>query len=43
MIGRTILTNPWLFSGRQPEDISKEERITTLLHHLDIFEEEKEI
>jgi tRNA-dihydrouridine synthase len=41
MIGRTILTNPWLFSGRQPEDISKEERITTLLHHLDTFEEEK--
>ena len=41
MIGRSILTNPWLFSGRQPEDISKEERITTLLHHLGIFEKEK--
>ena len=41
MIGRAILNNPWLFSGRQPEDISKEERITTLLHHLDIFEKEK--
>ena len=41
MIGRAILTNPWLFSGRQPEDISKEERITTLLHHLNIFEKEK--
>ena len=33
MIGRAILTNPWLFSGRKPEDISKEERIEVLKKH----------
>ncbi|MGI6443449.1 MAG: tRNA dihydrouridine synthase [Candidatus Dojkabacteria bacterium] len=41
MIGRAILTNPWLFSGRQPEDISKEERVEVLKKHLEIFEKEK--
>jgi len=35
MVGRGILTNPWLFSGR--EDISKKERLETLKKHLDIF------
>ncbi len=37
MIGRGILNNPWLFSGRS--EISKEERIETLLKHLNLFEE----
>ncbi len=44
LIGRAILNNPWLFSKdleKQNGNISKEERITTLLHHLDIFEKEK--
>ncbi|HQA98630.1 MAG TPA: tRNA-dihydrouridine synthase [Candidatus Dojkabacteria bacterium] len=44
LIGRAILNNPWLFSEdleKQNGNISKEERITTLLHHLDIFEKEK--
>lgn len=36
MIGRGILTNPWLFSGR--EDISKKERLETLKKHLETFE-----
>ncbi len=36
MVGRGILTNPWLFSGR--EDIPREERLGTLRKHLDIFE-----
>ncbi len=44
LIGRAILNNPWLFSKdleKQNGNVSKEERITTLLHHLDIFEKEK--
>ncbi len=41
MIGRAILNNPWLFSGRQPEDISKEERVEVLKKHLEIFEKER--
>lgn len=41
MIGRAILTNPWLFSGKKPEDISKEERVEVLKKHLEIFEKEK--
>lgn len=41
MVGRAILNNPWLFAGREPEDISKEERIETLRMHLDIFERER--
>jgi tRNA-dihydrouridine synthase len=36
MVGRGILSNPWLFSGR--EEISKEERINTLIKHFGIFE-----
>ncbi|MGI5897956.1 MAG: tRNA dihydrouridine synthase [Candidatus Dojkabacteria bacterium] len=36
MVGRGILNNPWLFSGR--EDIGREERIQTLLNHLNLFE-----
>ena len=41
MIGRAILNNPWLFSGRKPEDISKEERIEVLKKHLEIFEKDR--
>ncbi len=41
MIGRAILTNPWLFSGKKPGDISKEERIEILKKHLEIFEKER--
>ena len=41
MIGRAILNNPWLFSGRKPEDISKEERFEVLKKHLEIFEKER--
>jgi tRNA-dihydrouridine synthase len=37
MIGRAILSNPWIFSGR--EGISKEERIDTLLKHARLFDE----
>lgn len=36
MVGRGILTNPWIFSGR--EDISKVKRLETLIKHLVIFE-----
>lgn len=36
MVGRGILNNPWLFSGK--EDISKEERIDVLIKHFEIFE-----
>lgn len=35
MIGRYILNNPWVFSGR--EEISKEERIMVLRKHMAIF------
>lgn len=37
MVGRGILTNPWVFSGR--EEISKKERLETLKKHLEIFEQ----
>ena len=36
MVGRSVLTNPWVFSGR--EDICKEDRLETLKKHLEIFE-----
>lgn len=35
MIGRYILNNPWIFSGR--EEILKEERIMILRKHMEIF------
>lgn len=41
MIGRAILNNPWLFSGRKAKDILKEERIETLRKHLEVFDREK--
>ncbi len=31
MLGRAIFGNPWLFSGRLPADLTKEERLTSLL------------
>ena len=36
MIGRAILNNPWVFSGRNK--ISKKERIQTFIKHLELFE-----
>ena len=36
MVGRSVLTNPWFFAGR--EDISQKERLDTLKKHLEIFE-----
>lgn len=41
MIGRAILNNPWLFSGREAKDVSKRERVKTLQMHLKIFEKER--
>ncbi len=35
MVGRGILNNPWLFSGR--EDIPEEERFNVLLEHAKLF------
>lgn len=37
MVGRGILNNPWLFSGR--EDIPEEERFNVLLEHAKLFNE----
>lgn len=37
MVGRGILNNPWLFSGR--EDILEEERFNVLLEHAKLFNE----
>lgn len=37
MVGRGILNNPWLFSGR--EDIPEEERFNILLEHAKLFKE----
>lgn len=37
MIGRGVLANPWVFSGRDGDDISREERINALSNHLKLF------
>ncbi len=37
MVGRGILANPWMFSGR--EDVSEEERFNVLLEHAKLFNE----
>jgi tRNA-dihydrouridine synthase len=37
MVGRGILNNPWLFSGK--EDIPEEDRFDTLLEHAKLFNE----
>jgi nifR3 family TIM-barrel protein len=34
MIGRAAIGNPWIFSGRDREDVSLEERIVLLRRHL---------
>jgi tRNA-dihydrouridine synthase len=36
MVGRGIMSNPWLFSGR--EDISTQERLDTLVKQCELFE-----
>ncbi len=36
MVGRGIMSNPWLFSGT--EDISVQERLDTLIKHCELFE-----
>ncbi|MGQ1889800.1 tRNA dihydrouridine synthase [Thermophagus sp. OGC60D27] len=38
MIGRGIFKNPWLFSRRTEKEISVQERINTLLLHLNLYE-----
>jgi nifR3 family TIM-barrel protein len=39
MLGRAIFGNPWLFSGRRPEDIPREERLAALVQLARSFEE----
>lgn len=38
MIGRGALANPWIFSGKQYDKISQEEKIKTMLMHAKLFE-----
>jgi len=38
MIGRAVIGNPWLFSGRDLKDIGLEERLNVLLEHSISFE-----
>lgn len=38
MVARAIMTNPWFFSGRNIEGVSKSEKIETLIKHLELFE-----
>jgi nifR3 family TIM-barrel protein len=38
MLGRAVFGNPWLFSDR-PDEPSREERITTLIEHIELFRE----
>jgi tRNA-dihydrouridine synthase len=38
MVARGILNNPWLFSGRDKGEITREERIEVLVKHLRLFE-----
>ncbi len=39
MLGRAIFGNPWLFSGRDPQTISVQEKLTVLVEHTKLFEE----
>jgi len=39
MLGRAIFGNPWLFTGRAPTDIPKEEKLRTLLTLAQYFSE----
>ena len=38
MVARGIFNNPWLFSGRDKSEITREERIEVLVKHLELFE-----
>jgi len=38
MVARGILNNPWLFSGRDKGEITREERVEVLVKHLRLFE-----
>jgi len=38
MIGRGALMNPWIFSGREYQEISQKEKIKTMLMHAKLFE-----
>ncbi len=39
MIGRGILTNPWVFNPKiNPEKVSIKERLKLFLHHIELFE-----
>jgi tRNA-dihydrouridine synthase len=39
MIGRAVFGNPWIFVGREFEDISTQEKISTLIEHTKLYEE----
>lgn len=39
MLGRAIFGNPWLFSDRDPADISIPERLRMLVKHTELFEQ----
>lgn len=39
MLGRAIFGNPWLFSGRRPEDVPRDERVAALVALARSFEE----
>ncbi len=38
MLGRAIFGNPWLFSGREADSITIEERLKVMLEHTHLFE-----
>lgn len=38
MIGRGIFGNPWVFAGRKPEELGKEEKLTALIELAHTFE-----
>jgi len=37
MIGRGIFKNPWIFSGKNSEEISKNEKLKFLIEHIKLF------
>lgn len=39
MLGRAIFGNPWLFSGTPLSEITKEQKLATMLEHTKLFEE----
>ncbi len=41
MLGRAIFGNPWVFAGKSPADLTREERLTSLLALAKKFEELK--